>query len=205
MQASSTQPVTASGAGRRLSPRATTVFAAIVAITFSATSAAPTPLYHFYQDSFGLSPAQVTVIFASYAFALLGALLTIGSLSDFVGRRPLILTALLLNAAAMVTFIVADAAVPLIAARILQGIGTGVAMTTLGATVLDTDRANGPLLNSLTPFAGLAAGALGAGALVAWAPFPTELVYVVLLVLSVIEIGVLAFTPETTSRRPGAL
>jgi hypothetical protein len=188
-----------------LSDRATTIFAAVVAITFSATSAAPTPLYHSYQESLGLSPALVTVIFASYAFGLLASLLTIGSLSDYVGRRPLVLTALLFNAAAMLTFILAASAAPLVVARFLQGIGTGVAMTTLGATILDTDRSNGPILNSITAFIGLAVGAMGAGALVAWAPAPTELVYAILLAVSLVEIVFLAAMPETTAGRPGAL
>ena len=50
-----------------LSPRATTIYAAITAISFSAASSAPTPLYHFYQQSLGLSPFLVTVIFGCYS------------------------------------------------------------------------------------------------------------------------------------------
>jgi MFS family permease len=61
----------------------------------------------------------VTTIFAVYAFSLLAALLTVGSLSDYVGRRPVILAALVLNAAAMMLFIRADSAAALIEARLL--------------------------------------------------------------------------------------
>jgi hypothetical protein len=39
-----------------------------------------------------------------YTFSLLAALLTVGGLSDYVGRRPVILGGLLLNAIAMVLF-----------------------------------------------------------------------------------------------------
>ena len=59
--------------------RATTIMAAIAAMTLSASGAAPTPLYAQYQASFGLSPLALTVIFAAYVLSLLAALLTVGS------------------------------------------------------------------------------------------------------------------------------
>jgi MFS family permease len=188
-----------------LSGRATTLYAAVAAISFSAASSAPTPLYHLYQQSMGLSPAMITVIFAAYSFALLGALLTVASLSDHLGRRPMILVALLLNAVALLVFILAQSAVALIAARLVQGVATGIALTTLGATILDSDRANGAMYNSLTAFLGLMVGSLLAGALVAFAPLPSQLVYIVLLVVTLVEAVLLIVLPETTSRRPGAL
>jgi len=48
---------------------------------------------------------MLTVIFAAYVLSLLAALLTVGSLSDYIGRRPSILAALSLNVVAMVMFI----------------------------------------------------------------------------------------------------
>jgi hypothetical protein len=48
----------------------------------------------------------------------------------------------------------------------VQGFATGLATATLGATILDTDRSRGPVLNSITAFAGLTAGSLGAAVLV---------------------------------------
>jgi MFS family permease len=188
-----------------LSTRATTLYAAITAITFSATSSAPTPLYHLYLQDWGLSPALVTVIFAAYAFAMLAAFLTVARLSDYVGRKPMILTALLLNAAALVLFITAGNATELILARIVQGLGTGIALTTLGAAILDTDKVNGALYNSVTAFIGLMVGSLLAGVLVAFAPMPGQLVYIVLLIVTLAEAGVLAVAPETTAGKPGAL
>jgi MFS family permease len=99
-----------------------------------------TPLYHEYQESFGLTPFMLTIIFAAYVVSLLAALLTVGSLSDYIGRRPAITTALALNIVAMVMFVKADSAGALIAARTVQGFATGLATATLGATILDTDR-----------------------------------------------------------------
>jgi hypothetical protein len=69
-----------------LSNSVTTVIATITVMTFSASGAAPTPLYHQYQESFGLTPFTVTIIFAAYVLSLLMALLKVGSLSDYIGR-----------------------------------------------------------------------------------------------------------------------
>lgn len=195
----------ATASRRTFSNRAMTLYAAVVAISFSATSSAPTPLYHFYQQSWGLSPAIITVIFAAYAFGMLASFLTIARLSDYVGRRPMILSALLLNAVALVIFITAGSAAELIAARIVQGLGTGIALTTLGAAILDTDKANGALYNSVTAFLGLMVGSLLGGVLVAFAPLPAQLVYIVLLVVTLAEAAVLLVAPETTTGKPGAL
>jgi hypothetical protein len=188
-----------------LSNRATTVAAVIAAMTFAASGAAPTPLYHQYQVAFGLTPLTVTIVFAAYVLSLLAALLTVGSLSDYIGRRPAILSALVVNVAAMIMFMRADSAVALVAARAVQGFATGLATAALGAAILDNDRSRGPVLNSITAFSGLTAGTLGAAVLVSYAPDPGQLVYLVLLVLSAIEALVLWYMPETARPRPGVL
>src|SRR6202022_157249 len=106
---------------------------------------------------------------------------------------------------AMILFITAGSATALIVARAIQGFATGFAVTTLAATILDTDKERAPVVNSVTVFAGLSAGTLGAGALVTFAPAPEQLVFVVLLALSVIEAAILWFMPETANTKPGAL
>jgi Major Facilitator Superfamily len=198
------------GAGRQrprlsLSNRATTVTAVVAAMTFAASGAAPTPLYHQYQLTFGLTPFMLTIVFAAYVLSLLSALLTVGSLSDYIGRRPAILSALVFNVVAMAMFMAANSALALVAARALQGFATGLATAALGAAILDTDRSRGPVLNSITAFSGLTAGTLGAAILVSYAPDPGQLVYFLLLAVSAVEALVLWFMPETASPRPGVL
>jgi len=188
-----------------LSYKTTTLIAVITAMTFAAGGAAPTMLYQRYQETFGLTPFILTIIFGAYALSLLGALLTVGSLSDHIGRRPAILAALLLNVAAMVMFISANSAAALIAARAVQGFATGLATATLGAAIMDTDRSCGPVLNSITTFIGLTVGSLGGGALVTYAPDPQQLVYAVLLTLSAAEALFLWYMPETVTPKAGAL
>src|ERR1700738_977627 len=123
-----------------LSHAATTVAAVVTAMTFSASGAAPTPLYHQYQESFGLTSFAITIVFAAYVLSLLAALLTVGSLSDFIGRPPAILAALVLNMVSMSMFMTASSEASLIGARALQGFATGLATASLGAAILDNDR-----------------------------------------------------------------
>jgi len=188
-----------------LANTATILIAVITAMTFAASGAAPTMLYQQYQETFGLTPFVLTIIFGAYVLSLLGALLTVGSLSDYIGRRPAILAALSLNVAAMVMFISANSAAALIAARAVQGFATGFATATLGAAIMDTDRSRGPVLNSITTFVGLTVGSLGGGALATYAPDPQQLVYAVLLAVSAAEALLLWYIPETVTPKAGAL
>ncbi|HEV8174916.1 MAG TPA: MFS transporter, partial [Actinoplanes sp.] len=82
-------------------------FAAIAAIfvTFTAASAAPSPLYVVYQRQWGFSATTLTVIFAVYVAGLLAALLVLGALSDHVGRRPVLGAAIALEAVSLVLFL----------------------------------------------------------------------------------------------------
>ncbi|UVL48712.1 MFS transporter [Pseudomonas moraviensis] len=186
------------------SHRSSLWFLAITLLSFLAASTAPTPLYHLYQDQLHFSSAMLTLIFAVYALSLLAALLTVGSLSDHLGRKPVIFSAVLLNALAMLLFIYADSVAWLIGARVLQGFATGMATAVLSATLLDTDRQQGPLINSVAPLLGMALGGLGCGLLAEFAPAPLQLTYWLLLALFVLQ-GVYVWRlPESVSRQSGA-
>jgi len=185
--------------------RVMTAFSFVSAATVVGSSSAATPLYRLYQESMHLTPLMITMVFAVYAISLLAALLTVGGLSDYVGRRPVILGGLIVNAVAMVLFSYANDVGDLILARAVQGLCVGASTTTLGAAILDSDRTRGPLLNSVSAFIGLMVGALGAGLLVTFAPDPFHLVYEVLFVITAALIVLLWFMPETVSRKPGAL
>jgi MFS family permease len=181
-----------------------TIFSFLAAVLLAASSAAPTPLYRLYQQSMHLTPLLVTVVFAIYAISLLTALLTVGGLSDYVGRKPVILASLILNLAAMVLFATATDVGQVILARVVQGLCVGTGITALGAAILDTNRARGPLLNSVFIFLGLLMGSLGSAVLVAFAPSPLHLVYVVIFGLTAILVALLWAMPETVLGKPGA-
>lgn len=187
------------------SHRSSLVFLAITLLTFLAASSAPTPLYHLYQEGLHFSSGMLTLIFGVYALSLLAALLTVGSLSDHLGRKPVIFAALALNMLAMLLFINESSVAWLIAARTLQGFATGMATAVLGAALLDTDRQQGPLVNSVAPLLGMACGAMGSSLLVEFAPLPTQLIYWTLLALMLGQAVYVWRLPETVSRIPGAL
>jgi predicted MFS family arabinose efflux permease len=180
-------------------------FLAIVLLCFFAASSAPTPLYHLYQQAWGFSSALLTLIFAVYALSLLATLLVFGSLSDYLGRRPVILVGLLLEIVSMLMFMAASDVGWLIVARVVQGVATGIATSALGAAMLDTDAQQGPLLNSITPMFGMALGALGTSALVQYAPLPLGLAYGLLLAAFVAAAVYLLRVAETVTPQPGVL
>lgn len=197
----SAAPPVASG---RLRPNAAFVLVVMLVVTFLAASSAPSPLYALYRETWGFSAFMLTVVFGSYAFALLAALLVFGALSDHLGRRTVILGALALEIGAVVLFWTADSVGWLLGARVLQGVATGIATSVLSAMLLDLHPARGALFNGLAPMVGMAVGALGAAALVQFAPQPLHLVFEVLLVVFLVQAVLALRLPETVTRRPGA-
>ena len=183
------------------------VVAATTAVLLAASSA-PSPLYSVYQAELKFSSITLTVIFAVYVLALMMSLLTVGRLSDFVGRRVVLAGALLVEAGAMALFLGADGVGWLLSARIVQGLATGAAIGALGAYLLDLQPSDGSrlgsLVNSVAPTFGLGVGAMVTGTLVEYAPHPTRLIFAILATLFVVLALATAVLPETVARMPGA-
>jgi predicted MFS family arabinose efflux permease len=191
--------------GGRLPLRAAFLLEGSIVVSFLAGSAAPTPLYPVYQVQWEFSPITTTVVFGVYALAVLAALLVAGSLSDHVGRRPVLLAGIAVQAVTMVVFATADGVPALLVARIIQGLSTGASMGAVGAGMLDIDKARGTIANAVVPLLGTASGSIGSGLLVQFLPAPERLVYLVLLGIFVVQgIGVLLM-PETAEPKAGAV
>jgi MFS family permease len=144
--------------------------------TLLAASSAPSPLYAVYQQEYRFSAITLTAVFAVYVLALLASLLTVGRISDVLGRRPVLAVALVVEALAMVVFLDARSVGWLFAARTVQGVATGAAVGVLGAYLLDlqpTDGSRlGSLMNGVAATGGLGIGAAATGALVQYARTP---------------------------------
>lgn len=181
------------------------LFYSAVLMAFLGASGVPTPLYQLYQQSWQFSTPMLTLVFATYLFTLLLTLLFSGALSDYLGRRPVILAGLLLQIVSMLCFALATHLGWLFTARALQGIATGIVTSALGAALIDSDRQRGPLMASVAPMLGMGLGVLGAGVLVEMAPWPMRLVYIVMIALFVWQVLGLRHTTERIARRPGAL
>lgn len=186
-------------------------FAAVTAILvlFMVAAGAPTPLYVVYQQQWGFPTSTLTVVFAVYVLGLLATVLVAGALSDYVGRRPVLAAAVALEVVALVLFLVAGGVATLLTARVVQGIATGAAITTLSAAVVDfappQAKGRAGVVTSVATLLGLGGGSLGAGALVKLAPAPTQLVFVVLLVGTLAAAVTTALLPETAPGHEGAL
>ncbi len=207
MSSSSAIPIAATGAraAGRLSSTAAFLLLASITVSFLAGSSAPTPLYPYYQSQWGFSSLAVTVVFGVYALAVLAALLVFGRLSDHVGRRPVLFTAIAVQLTTMWLFATADGLAMLLVARVIQGLSTGAAIAAVGAGLLDLDKRRGALANAITTPMGTALGGIVAGVFVSLLPAPAELVYVVLGALMLLQGVALLWMPETTRLRAGAL
>jgi MFS family permease len=168
----------------------------------------PSPLYGVYQMHWRFSTTTLTAVFAVYALVLLATLLVFGSLSDYLGRRGMIIAALAIGAASCGAFLLAHGVGLLFAARAMQGVAVGLAASALGAALIELQPPRsglGPLLSISAPNLGLAVGALATSALVQYAPAPTHLVWSLLLGAFVLAVFAVMAALGPGDRRPGAL
>lgn len=186
---------------------------ALIALAM-AGSTAPSPFYPSWQSDLGVGTSFMSVVFGIYPIMLLVALLTVGSLSDHLGRRPVTVAAFILLALSFVLMGYGVSPVTLVLARCLQGVGVALAMSTLGAYAAELQPPRlegvGALLNSAGPTAGLALGALVGGfgleflAAEADVRLSAQVVFGALAVLSLLGVVLLWNFPETSPRSPGA-
>jgi predicted MFS family arabinose efflux permease len=160
----------------------------------------PTPLYGLYRDRFGFSELIITVVFASYAAGVIGALLVAGRLSDAIGRRRVLLPGLVLSAASAVVFLLAGSLAMLLVGRVLSGLSAGIFTGTATAALLDLAaperRGRASLVASGATMAGLSLGPLLAGVLSEFAGSPLRLSFWVDLALLVPAVALVWAMPE---------
>ncbi len=182
------------------------------AVTFTClylAAGALTPLLVVYREQWHFRPGLLTLAFAVYAVGFLAALLTLGSLSDLVGRRPVLVGALVVQLASNVMFLVASDIGWVVAARIVQGVAGGAATTAFTAALVELAPSNrkrlGAILGSVAVTGGLAFGSLLAGLAIQLTPSANSIIWVVLTVVTIVGTALLALAPETVSSSPGAL
>jgi predicted MFS family arabinose efflux permease len=198
-------PLTGERDPGRLSGRPAVFVLASLVVALLASSAAPTPLYAIYQARWHFTPITTTIVFGVYAVAVLISLLTLGKLSDHVGRRPVLLTALAVHAGSLVIFATASGVPALLSARVVQGLSTGAALGAIGAAMLDMDRERGTFANAVAPGMGSATGAILSALAVRFLPDPTHLIYLALIGVLAVQGIAIAAMRETVSPAPGAL
>jgi Major Facilitator Superfamily len=178
---------------------------ASLTVSLLAASAAPTPLYAIYQARWHFTPITTTLVFGVYAVAVLASLLTLGKLSDHVGRRPVLLSALAVQAVSLLVFATAGGVPELLIARVIQGLATGAALGAIGAGLLDVDRVRGTFANSVAPGIGSGSGVLLSALVVRYLPDPTHLIYLAIAGVIVLQAAGVALMRETVTPKPGAI
>jgi MFS family permease len=181
---------------------------AVTFISLYLAAGAPTPLLAFYQEQWHFPAVVLTLAFAVYAFGFLAAMLTVGSLSDHVGRRPVLIGALLVQLVATLMFLIAPDIGWVITARVVQGLATGAATSAFTAALAELAPPNrkklGSILGGVGMTAGLAVGALLAGAAIQFTPEANTIIFAVLTIVTILGIVVVALSPESVTRSPGA-
>lgn len=180
-------------------------FAFLVVMAFSTV---PSPLYGIYQERDGFSSFVITLIYAAYAIGVIGALILAGHVSDWHGRRRVLLPALGFSVLSAVVFLVWRDLPGLFLARILNGMSVGVVAATATAYLAELHAVSRPdagprrsqLVATAVNVGGLGVGPLVSGALAQWSDGPLSLPYVVFLVVLVLAIVVVAVAPETRER-----
>jgi MFS family permease len=148
----------------------------------------PTPLYAFWERSYGFGAIVTTLVFATYAVGVIAALLFAGRDSDVDGRRPVLFACAGLSALSSVLFLLADGLPMLFVARLISGLSAGLAAATATAALVDL-AGTAPLWSRVVPgvvnLLGLGVGPVLGGVLAESAAHPTRLPFEV-------HLGVLA-------------
>lgn len=183
-----------------------------VALAFTSlylAAGALTPLLVVYQNRWNFPPVLLTVAFAVYAVGFLAAALTLGSLSDHLGRRPVLIGALVVQLASNLIFLFAAGVGWIIAGRIVQGLASGAATAAFTAVLIELSPPRrqrlGTILGSVGLTGGLAVGSLLAGLAIRLTPAAATISFVVLSALTVAGGIAVHRSPETIARTPGAL
>ncbi|MBX7430774.1 MFS transporter [Mycobacterium sp. Y57] len=166
------------------------------------------PLYNTFRVENGATNSGLALTTVTYLGVTAVSLLTLGRLSNHLGRRAMAAAAVLSAVAGCLVLMRIDGLTALLIARALQGLACGIASSAVGAYVIDTapsrPRWLAPMVASNAPPFAIPLGALISGALVQYAPAPRVLVFAIVAAVLVVCAVLLALCPETAARRPGA-
>ncbi|WP_112725423.1 MFS transporter [Micromonospora noduli] len=182
---------------------------ALAFLTAMAFCTVPAPLYPLYMARDGFSTFMGTIVFAVYAVGVVISLLLAGHVSDWVGRKKILIPALALELVAAALFL-GDPSLPvLLVARLVSGLGIGLITATATAYLQELHAAHRPgssrqrfeMVSTAANIGGLGVGALVAGVLAQYVDAPLRTPYLVFAVLLTVSIVAVALSPETVEER----
>jgi predicted MFS family arabinose efflux permease len=174
-----------------------------------AFSTVTTPLYPLYMAKDGFSTFMVTVVFAVYAVGVMISLVLAGHVSDWIGRKKILIPAVGLELVAALLFLTSTSLPVLLVARLVTGLGVGMVTATATAHLHELHTAHRPgasaqrfeLVSTAANIGGLGVGPLVAGFLAQWVTSPLRTPYIVFAALLLAGIVAIAATPETVEQR----
>jgi MFS family permease len=169
---------------------------ALAFVAVMAYSAVPAPLYVLY----GFSSLTITLVFSAYAVGVVGGLFLGGHVSDWYGRRTVLVPALGVALVSGIFFVFFRDAVALAVGRFINGVSVGAVTATATAWLQELytgppRRAQAVALGA--NLGGLGLGPLAAGALAEWVASPQTVPYVVSLAVIALGLVLICFAPET--------
>lgn len=170
---------------------------AVAAVGWGANQFAP--LLLLYRSGFGLSASAASATFGLYAAGLVPGLLIGGPLSDRIGRRPVLLAALVVSLAGTVLLIAGGTTPALLyAGRLVAGVASGAAFSSGTAWIKELSTpGTGPRRATIAMTTGFAAGPIAAGLLAQWAPHPATTAYLPHLAITFLALlALLALAPD---------
>ncbi|MDL9948499.1 MFS transporter [Gordonia sp. ABSL11-1] len=172
------------------------------------------PLLLMYRDVEHYSSATVTLFLGVYVAGLAPALVIAGAVSDHQGRRPLMIAGVAFGLLGSLLLAFDEfGQIPIILGRLFAGMSVGTAMT-VGTSWLKelsvaphdarADAGAGARRASLAFTLGSALGALIAGCIAQWGPYPQILPFLIHITVSVPFLWMLRRPPETVTAGPPA-
>jgi MFS family permease len=163
----------------------------------------PTPLYAVYQARFGFGSGVLGLVFAAYTVGVVAMMFLVGPMSDVVGRKPVLHLGMAFTILSGVAFLLVSSVALLALARVASGLAVGATTSTATAAMArlepNLDQHHVARVSVAANFGGVATGVLVSGFLVAYVPYPTTLVFLVLIAVSLVGMVAVTFTPETVT------
>lgn len=179
-----------------------------LAVVYAASSA-PIPLYNTYRQVIGLTSANLSMTAVAYFVGTVIALLVFARVSNYLGRRPVILATLGLAVVGCLIFFNINNLPMFLLGRLVQGLACGLASSTATTYIVDnapeTPGWIGAAVTSAAPMIGLAAGSFGSGAIKQYGYGSLSLIFGILIVVLIVCAVLTVASPETVKRQKGAV
>jgi hypothetical protein len=164
----------------------------------------PSPLYGLYQSRDGFTTFTITLIFAAFSLGSTISLFLAGHISDWYGRKRILIPGILLSALGAAVFLLWRDLPGLLVARFIGGLSVGAVAATATAYLLDLQRHGRPqtsmmraqLAGTSVNVGGLGLGALVSGLLAQYVRSPLTVPYLVLLGALGVALALVVMAPD---------